>query len=86
MDNPDGASFPHCNVQSITSFCSSTCPSSLQLTCETASDASVEKVQACTQTADCAHASSGATSCCSVLSYHVCLAPAVASLEGLTCL
>jgi hypothetical protein len=46
----------------------------------------VEKVQACTKTSDCANATGGATSCCSVLDYHVCLASGVAGLEGLTCL
>jgi hypothetical protein len=76
-------------VKAITSYCAASCPQAIELTCQTpdkTGDASAEQVQVCTTTADCSGAAGGATACCAVLSYHVCLAPAVASLEGLTCL
>jgi hypothetical protein len=40
----------------------------------------------CTAASDCANDSSGATSCCSVYNYNVCLNPTVALFGKLTCM
>ncbi len=57
----NGGQLPHCDLESVSSDCKSTCKSNVSLSCN-----ATDTVRACTATADCADAGTGYTKCCTV--------------------
>jgi hypothetical protein len=78
-DNPDGATFPYCDVTSLGSYCGS-CATNINTTCGT-----TELLHVCTKTSDCASDTAN-PQCCAVFNYHICVSGAEATFGNLTCL
>jgi hypothetical protein len=83
-NNPDGAAFPHCVIQSLQSYCGA-CKTTVQLNCTAGqSGEAADLLHVCSTNADCAGDGTG-VKCCAIYGYNVCFSSALASIGGLTC-
>jgi hypothetical protein len=82
-NNPDGAAFPYCKIQALSSYCGS-CTTNINVL---AGCTASETLHVCSSTSDCTGEGAGAK-CCGLDGYNVCLQSSFVTLGGssLTCM